>query len=104
MTKQYKAGFAIGLLIYVVGLLATVVGHWIMEWEYVHGPPPSFLIVVLTLFIGFIRVIIILINLLSSYNLSKKDRHKGELLIHGVVFILILTLIIWLSNEFGRSH
>jgi hypothetical protein len=57
VNEQHKKGLIIGALIYTIGALITLIVHFFTGWEYAHAPPPSFVFVVLTIFIGIARLI-----------------------------------------------
>jgi H+/Cl- antiporter ClcA len=94
--SDLKNGLIIGILIYLFGALLTYLVHKLTGWSYGHAPPVSFLVIILTYIVGIIRSIFNKANLSINY---KKNRNKGELIIHltilGLTFGLILLEIIF---------
>ena len=97
MTKEYRKGLMVGLLIYFIGTIATVIGHVIIGRGYVHAPPASFFIFVLTLIVGLVRLVLNLVKVFLIEIISGRDKLKGEMLVHGFIITLVFIFILWLN-------
>lgn len=90
-TNEYKKGMFYSGAHYLIGAIITIIVHSILGWEYPHAPPPSFFIIVLFSFIGFLWIIRNVINIKREKN---KARNKGELTVHLIPAILFLLFIL----------
>jgi hypothetical protein len=92
--RDFNKGLSIGVLFYIAGAVATVLVHLVTGWGYPHGPPASFMVVILTLTLAFIRSLILLGRILRD---TASLRNRGESLIHGTAFFLVVMVIVGLA-------
>ncbi len=85
MSEEFKKGISVGLVIYLVGAVLTMVTHMVVGWGYMHAPPASFFVILLALLVGAIRFFACLWRITSDNNESAA---KGEMLVHVGVFAL----------------
>ncbi|SHG82679.1 hypothetical protein SAMN04488109_2024 [Chryseolinea serpens] len=97
MQSEQKKGILIGLAIYGVGTVLTVIVHWIYGWKYPHGPPPSAIPIFVTIVIGAIRLLITAYRVI----LKKSALAKGELIVHASAALVLILLIQWLKYYSG---
>jgi len=90
--SDYKIGLIIGFLIYFFGALLTYLVHQLTGWGYGHAPPISFLVIILTLLVGIIRIVINGANI--SLNV-KKSRNKGEFVVHFTFLVLFFGFLLF---------
>jgi hypothetical protein len=93
MSSAVKKGILIGLAIYGVGVVLTIIVHLIFGWENPHAPPHSFIVVLGTFVIGAIRFFITGHNALMKNSATA----KGELVVHAFVALLFVLLNLWLK-------
>jgi hypothetical protein len=94
MNKDFKKGLFIGFAIYLIGTILTIIVHKITGWDYPHAPPVSFLVILLFIIIGLIRLLINAFNISENRN---KSKNKGEIIIHLIIFGLILGFLLFLK-------
>lgn len=68
----------IGLVIYFIGAIATIVAHMILGWKNIHSPPPSIVVVLMILLVGFFRTLFNMLKIVLSNDSKDKIRNKGE--------------------------
>ncbi|HTE31065.1 MAG TPA: hypothetical protein VK666_11875 [Chryseolinea sp.] len=92
MTTDLKDGARVGLTIWVIGIVLTIVVHVIFGWKNPHSPPASSIIVFVGLIIVLIRLVSNAYRILFDIN---KDKNKGEIIIHlfGAVIMTIFVFI-----------
>lgn len=95
MNEEFKKGIVVGLTIYLAFAIITIVAHLITGWDYPHGPPMSFLVIMTAGVVGMIRFFTSLWRITSD---NKKDRAKGEMLVHAGFFALTFLAILLLSH------
>ena len=95
MSEEFKKGISVGLVIYLVAAVLTMVTHMIVGWEYVHAPPASFVVILLALLVGAIRFFVCLWRITADNN---KSGAKGEMLIHAGVFALFFIAFLFISG------
>jgi|GEM_PF-4644150 hypothetical protein len=95
MNEEFKKGVSVGLTIYLVFAVIAIVTHLITGWDYPHGPPISFGVIMIAAVVGMIRFFTNLWRITSD---NKKDRAKGEMLVHAGLFGLILVAFLSLSH------
>lgn len=74
MNEEFKKGVSVGLTIYLVFAVIAIVTHLITGWDYPHGPPISFGVIMIAAVVGMIRFFTNLWRITSD---NKKDRAKG---------------------------
>ncbi|HEY5745536.1 MAG TPA: hypothetical protein VIU12_05650 [Chryseolinea sp.] len=95
MSSALKKGILIGLALYGLGAVLTVIVHLIFGWESPHAPPVSAIPVFFTLVIGAIRLFITANNVFMKNSATA----KGELAIHAFVALLLVLLILWMKYQ-----
>jgi len=98
MNSEYKKGLQTGLIVYGIGIALTVLTHMVFGWDNAHAPPTSFIIVLALVILGAIRL---MKNAANIYYNREKERSKGEITVHLVVFGLLMLLIMWVSVMSG---
>lgn len=96
MSSDFNKGVKIGLIIYGSGILLTMIVHLILGWDYAHAPPPSFVIVLITLMIGLFRFFPALHRTMTYAS----QKAKGELVIHAIVALLIIGFVVWVRYHY----
>lgn len=72
MNSDFQRGIKIGLSIYGIGIVLTVIVHLIFGWDYPHGPPTSATALFLTLVVGGLRILFTVLMTLAEK--SKKSK------------------------------
>jgi hypothetical protein len=98
MNSEFKKGLRTGLLVYGIGITLTVLTHMVFGWDNAHAPPTSFIIVLALLILGAIRLTK---NTSNIYFGRDRERSKGEISVHLVIFGLFLLFVIWVSIMSG---
>jgi hypothetical protein len=94
--SDLQRGVVIGLSIYGIGTILTVIVHQIFGWLNPHSPPTSALPLFLTLIIGAWRLLVTAFNGI----LKKSKTAKGELMVHIGAGIIVFGFVVWL-NQMG---
>lgn len=92
MNSIFKNGVKLGLIIWLIGIILTIITHLIFGWSNPHAPPTSFVVVCITLITVLIRMLTNIRKILFDIGNSK---NKGELIVHllGIGIVLILFVI-----------
>ena len=94
MNSDFLRGVKIGLSIYGIGIVLTVIVHLIFGWDYPHGPPTSAIPLFLTLVVGGLRLLLTALMTMAEKSLKA----KGELIVHIAVVVIILVFLAWLRH------
>jgi hypothetical protein len=94
--SDLQSGVVIGLSIYGIGTILTVIVHQIFGWHNPHSPPASAIPLFVTLIIGGWRLLVTAFNTI----LEKSKMAKGELMVHIGAGIIVFGFVVWL-NQMG---
>lgn len=94
MNSDFQRGVKIGLSIYGIGIVLTVIVHLIFGWDYPHGPPTSAIPLFLTMVVGGLRLLLTALMTMAE----KSQKAKGELIVHNAVVGIILVFLAWLIH------
>jgi hypothetical protein len=89
---DFRKGVFTGVVLYIVGAIVTVLSHLFIRWDYVQGPPPSFMVLLFFVLIGLYRLF------KTAYRVSRsKDQRKngGEMTVHLILFGLIFLFFVY---------
>ena len=98
MNPDSILGIKIGIAIWVVGILSTIVVHLLVGWDYPHAPPFSFLVVCLTVVISLIRFLSNFRNILFGV---KVVQNKAELFTHLLGFTILSITFFFVVTSSG---
>jgi hypothetical protein len=89
MNSDFQRGVKIGLSIYGIGIVLTIIVHLIFGWDYPHGPPTSAIPLFLTLVVGGLRLLSTALMTMAE----RSQKAKGELIVHISVGVIILVFL-----------
>src|SRR5688500_4660119 len=94
MKSDFQRGVKIGLSIYGIGIVLTVIVHMIFGWDYPHGPPTSAIPLFLTFVVGGLRLLFTALMTMAE----KSPKAKDELIVHIGLGVIILAFLAWLGH------